>query len=117
MSEELTAADRASLAAEQGPVSMAVGGLLLFEDGEGMRHEQVLERVDARLHLVPRYRQRLQSSAAGLANPVWIDDDDFDLGWHVRRAALPAPGGDARWRSSSARRCRAGWTARGRCGS
>ncbi len=94
MSEELTAADRASLAAEQGPVSMAVGGLLLFADGEGMRHEHVLERVDARLHLVPRYRQRLQSSAAGLANPVWIDDDDFDLGWHVRRAVLPAPGGD-----------------------
>ena len=92
MSEELTAADRASLAAEQGPVSMAVGGLLLFEDGDGMRHEHVLERVEARLHLVPRYRQRLQSSAAGLANPVWIDDDDFDLGWHVRRAALPATG-------------------------
>jgi WS/DGAT/MGAT family acyltransferase len=95
MSEELTAADRASLAAEQGPVSMAVGGLLLFADGEGMRHEHVLGRVGARLHLVPRYRQRLQSSAAGLANPVWIDDDDFDLGWHVRRAMLPAPGGDA----------------------
>ena len=44
---------------------------------------------------MPRYRQRLQSGAPGLAHPVWIDDDDFDLGWHVRRAALPAPGGDA----------------------
>ncbi len=95
MSEELAAADRSSLAAEQGPVNMAVGGLLLFDDGDGMRHEQVLERVGARLHLVPRYRQRLQSAAAGLANPVWVDDDDFDLGWHVRRAALPSPGGDA----------------------
>ncbi|MEA2219941.1 MAG: diacylglycerol O-acyltransferase / wax synthase [Solirubrobacteraceae bacterium] len=94
MSEQLSAVDRSSLAAEQGPVNMAVGGLLLFEDGEGMRHERVLERVGARLHLVPRYRQRLQSSAAGLANPVWVDDDDFDLGWHVRRAALPAPGSD-----------------------
>jgi diacylglycerol O-acyltransferase len=93
--DELTAADRASLAAEQGPVSMAVGGLLLFADGEGMRHEHVLQRVGARLHLVPRYRQRLQSGAPGLAHPVWIDDDDFDLEWHVRRAALPAPGGDA----------------------
>ena len=93
MSEPLSAADRASLAAEQGPVHMAVGGLLLFEDGEGMRHEHVVERVGARLHLVPRYRQRLQSGAAGLANPVWIDDEGFDLGWHVRRAALPAPGG------------------------
>jgi diacylglycerol O-acyltransferase len=92
MSEQLSPADRSSLAAEHGPVNMAVGGLLLFEDGEGMRHEQVLARVAARLHLVPRYRQRLQSSAAGLANPVWVDDDGFDLGWHVRRAALPAAG-------------------------
>jgi diacylglycerol O-acyltransferase len=95
MSQELSAADRSSLAAEQGPVNMAVGGLLLFQDGPGMRQEQVLERVRGRLHLVPRYRQRLQSSAAGLANPVWVDDDDFDLGWHVRRAALPDPGDDA----------------------
>ncbi len=95
MSDELPASDRSSLAAEVGPVNMAVGGLLLFQDGEGMRHERVLERVGARLHLVPRYRQRLQSGAGGLANPVWVDDDGFDLGWHVRRAALPAPGGDA----------------------
>ncbi|MEA2191942.1 MAG: diacylglycerol O-acyltransferase / wax synthase, partial [Solirubrobacteraceae bacterium] len=94
MSEELSAGDRASLVGEQGAVNMAVGGLLLFEDGDGMRHEQVLERVRARLHLVPRYRQRLQSGAGGLANPVWVDDDDFDVGWHVRRAALPAPGGE-----------------------
>ena len=56
---------------------MAVGGLLLVEDGDGMRHEQVLERVGARLHLVPRYRQRLQSGAGGLANPVWVDDRGF----------------------------------------
>ena len=95
MSEPLSPADRSSLAAEHGPVNMAVGGLLLFADGEGMRHEHVLERVGARLHLVPRYRQRLQSGAGGLANPVWVDDHGFDLGWHVRRGALPAPGGDA----------------------
>jgi WS/DGAT/MGAT family acyltransferase len=95
MADTLSPADRSSLAAEQGTVNMAVGGLLLFEDGDGLRHEQVLARVDARLHLVPRYRQRLQSTAAGLANPVWIDDDGFDLGWHVRRTVLPAPGGDA----------------------
>ena len=94
MAQELSPVDRSSLAAEQGPVNMAVGGLLLFEDGDGLCYERVLERVQARLHLVPRYRQRLHSTAAGLANPVWIDDDGFDLGWHVRRAALPAPGGD-----------------------
>ena len=92
--QDLSPADRSSLAAEQGTVNMAVGGLLVFEDGPGLRHEAVTERVQARLHLVPRYRQRLRSAAAGLANPVWIDDDGFDLGWHVRRHVLPEPGGD-----------------------
>lgn len=92
--EDLSPADRSSLAAEQGTVNMAVGGLLLFEDGDGLHYDQVLARVHDRLHLIPRYRQRLHSTAAGLANPVWVDDDGFDLGWHVRRAVLPAPGGD-----------------------
>lgn len=95
MAEALSPADRSSLAAELGPVNMAVGGLLLFEDGPGMRYESVVARVEDRLHLIPRYRHRLQGTAAGFANPVWIDDHDFDLGWHVRRAVLPAPGGEA----------------------
>jgi WS/DGAT/MGAT family acyltransferase len=93
MAEPLSAADRSALAAEQGPVTMNVGGVLVFEAGAGLEHARVLERVGQRLHLVPRYRQRLQSAAPGVTNPVWVDDDQFDLGWHVRRAALPAPGG------------------------
>ncbi len=95
MAEPLSPADRSSLAAELGPVNMAVGGLLLFADGAGLRYENVLARVEDRLHLLPRYRHRLQGTAAGFANPVWVDDHDFDIGWHVRRAVLPAPGGDA----------------------
>lgn len=95
MAEELSPADLSSLSAEQGTVNMAVGGLLVLEAGEGLAHERVLERVQARLHLIPRYRQRLQAPAAmGLANPAWVDDRSFDLGWHVRRVALPAPGDD-----------------------
>ena len=73
---------------------MAVGGLLVFEAGAGLDYDAVLARVADRLHLVPRYRQRVHATAAGLANPVWIDDDGFDLAWHVRSATLPAPGGD-----------------------
>ena len=65
----------------------------MFEAGSGLEPARVLERVGQRLHLIPRYRQRLQSAAPGVTNPVWVDDDQFDLGWHVRRAALPAPGG------------------------
>jgi WS/DGAT/MGAT family acyltransferase len=94
MAESLNPADRSSLSAEQGPVNMAVGGVLVFEGGPGLAHDAVLRRLDQRLHLIPRYRQRLQSPApGGVANPVWVDDTSFDVGWHVRRAALPAPGG------------------------
>lgn len=96
MAESLSPADRSSLSAEQGPVHMAVGGVLIFEGGPGLRHQAVLERLAQRLHLIPRYRQRLQAPApGGVANPVWVDDTSFDAGWHVRRAALPSPGATA----------------------
>jgi diacylglycerol O-acyltransferase / wax synthase len=96
MPEALSPADRSSLAAEHGPVNMAVGGLLVFASGDGLRHDRLLERVESRLHLLPRYRQRLDAPApGGLANPVWVDDRGFALDWHVRRAALPHPGGPA----------------------
>ena len=91
MADPLSAADRSSLSAEQGPITMAVGGLMLLEDGPGLAPAAFLERVQARLHLLPRYRQRLQTTA-GVLNPVWIDDPAFDLGWHVRRATLGAAG-------------------------
>jgi WS/DGAT/MGAT family acyltransferase len=92
MSQPLSPADRSSLSAEQGPINMAVGGILIFEGGPGMRHERILERIEGRLHLVPKYRQRVEFLAPGITNPVWVDDHAFDLGWHVRRAALPTPG-------------------------
>lgn len=93
MAEELSAADRSSLAAEQGPVNMAVGGVLVFESEVG--YERLLDRIGSRLHLVPRYRQRLQHAAPGITNPAWIDDDHFDLRWHVRVTRLSARGSDA----------------------
>jgi WS/DGAT/MGAT family acyltransferase len=93
MAEDLSPADRSSLAAEQGPVNMAVGGVLVFESEIG--YERLLERIGSRLHLVPRYRQRLQHAAPGITNPAWIDDDHFDLRWHVRVTRLSAPGTDA----------------------
>jgi diacylglycerol O-acyltransferase len=95
MAEPLSPADRSSLAAEQGPVNMTVGGVLIFEDGPGLRHDAVLERVGSRLHLIPRYRQRLAQPAPGVTNPVWVDDEGFDLEWHVRFARLAEPGTDA----------------------
>src|SRR3954453_10817738 len=102
MAEDLSPADRSSLAAEQGPVSMAVGGVLVFESEIG--HERLIERIVARLHLVPRYRQRLQHAASGITNPVWIDDDHFDIRWHSARDA--AVGARKRRAAGGARRHR-----------
>ncbi len=95
MIEELSPADRSSLAAERGPVNMAVGGLLVFEPEPPLTRSMVAQRIAERIHLIPRLRQRLEEPALGLANPVWTDDLNFDLDWHVRQASLPAPGDDA----------------------
>jgi diacylglycerol O-acyltransferase len=93
MTEELSPADRSSLAAEHGPINMAVGGLLVFDGDPPLTRALVVERIAERIHLIPRLRQRLEEPPLGIANPVWTDDVDFDLDWHVRQASLPAAGG------------------------
>lgn len=95
MIEELSPADRSSLAAERGSINMAVGGLLVFESDPPLTRAAVAERIGQRIHLIPRLRQRLQEPPLGLANPVWADDRSFDLDWHVRQLSLAAPGGEA----------------------
>jgi WS/DGAT/MGAT family acyltransferase len=95
MADRMSAADRSSLAAEHGPVNMTVAGALVFEGGAGLTTAAVAQRIAERIHLLPRYRQRLEEpTGLGFANPVWVDDAHFDIGWHVRHATLPAPGGE-----------------------
>ena len=95
MSQELSPADRSSLAAEHGAVNMAVGGLLVFDPEPALTRSMVTRRIGERIHLVPRLRQRLAETPLGLASPMWTDDTGFDLDWHIRQASLPAPGDDA----------------------
>jgi diacylglycerol O-acyltransferase len=96
VAEQLSPSDRSSLAAERGPVNMAVGAALVFDGGPGVEYRAVVERLRSRLHLVPRYRQRIEGGLpGGLTQPAWVDDTSFDPEWHVRHATLPAPGGDA----------------------
>jgi WS/DGAT/MGAT family acyltransferase len=95
MSDELSPADRSALAAEHGPVNMAVGGLMLFAPEPRLTRAMVAARLGERIHLIPRLRQRLEEPPLGLANPVWTDDTGFDLDWHVRQAGLPSPGSEA----------------------
>jgi WS/DGAT/MGAT family acyltransferase len=73
---------------------MHVGGLAVFE-GPPPPYPDVLALIEARLEHVPRYRQRLAMVPLGQGRPVWIDDADFDLEYHVRHTALPPPGDDA----------------------
>src|SRR5918999_5575283 len=72
---------------------MHVGGAAIFE-GPPPAYEDLLEGFRQRLHLVPRFRQKLAFTPFGLARPAWIDDAHFNLEYHVRHTALPAPGGE-----------------------
>jgi diacylglycerol O-acyltransferase len=91
--DRLTAVD-ASFLHQEGPTShMHVGGLTVLE-GPPPTLDEFLEQIRKRLHLVPRYRHKLASTHTALDNgrPVWIDDPNFNLEYHVRHTALPAPG-------------------------
>lgn len=93
MAEPLSPSDLSAIQAERGPVHMHVGGLCVF-DGPVTR-AAVVRRLRERIHLIPRYTMRIEPAPLGLANPAWVQQDGFDVERHVRRAAVPAPGGDA----------------------
>jgi WS/DGAT/MGAT family acyltransferase len=99
--DRLTAVD-AGFLHQEGPTShMHIGGLTVFE-GPPPTFDEILNTVRARLHLLPRYRQRLEHAPFQSGNPVWIDDPAFHLEYHVRRTALPAPGKRAQLRDATA---------------
>jgi WS/DGAT/MGAT family acyltransferase len=89
--DRLSAID-ASFLHQEGPAShMHVGGLAIFA-GPPPPMAEVIEQVRGRLHLVPRYRQRLAHTALDSGRPVWVDDPSFNLEYHFRHTALPGPG-------------------------
>jgi WS/DGAT/MGAT family acyltransferase len=90
-SERLTALDAMFLHIESRSAHMHVGALVLLE-GPAPAYRDVLALIESRLHHVPRYRQRLMMVPFGQGRPVWIDESQFDLEYHVRHTALPAPG-------------------------
>jgi diacylglycerol O-acyltransferase / wax synthase len=90
--DRLTPVD-ASFLHQEGAVShMHIGGLTLVE-GPPPSMDEFLEQIRRRLHVVPRYRHKLAHTALDSGRPVWIDDPNFSLDYHVRHSALPAPGG------------------------
>ena len=94
MVERLTPLDASFLSLEEPATPLHVGGVLVLEaPRDGL--ESLVRHVTARLPLVPRYRQRVLTVPGHLAGPVWADDPDFDVDYHVRRSALPRPGAEA----------------------
>ena len=93
MSERLRPRDLAMLAGESPSTPRHNATVEIFEPGDsGFDYAALVELVADRISFVPRYRQKLASVPGHLANPAWVDDPDFDLGYHVRRSALPRPG-------------------------
>jgi WS/DGAT/MGAT family acyltransferase len=100
--DRLTALD-ASFLHQEGPSShMHVGAVALFE-GPPPPFEDVLDHVRMRLHLVPRYRQRLSVPPLQTGRPLWVDDPTFHLEYHVRQTALPRPGSEEQLLNLAAR--------------
>lgn len=79
---------------EDSKASLAIGSFAVFA-GPAPPFDEFVRAIEERLPLVPRYRQKLRTTPFDLAAPAWVDDSDFDLRWHIRNTALPAPGGPA----------------------
>jgi WS/DGAT/MGAT family acyltransferase len=100
--ERLTGLDASFLHLESQSSHMHVAGVMLFE-GSPPEHDELVEALSGRLHLVPRYRQRLAFVPFGQGRPRWVDDPHLNLNYHVRTTALPAPGTEDQLRALAGR--------------
>ncbi len=91
--DRLTGLDSSFLHLERDVAHMHVAGCAVF-DGPAPEYDELLEQIERRLHLVPRYRQRLAFVPFDQGRPVWVDDPHFKVSYHVRHTALPRPGGE-----------------------
>ena len=91
--QTLSPLDTSFLHIEDASTHMHIGSAGIFE-GPAPTAEELCAAIHARLPLVPRYRQKVRFVPLGLGRPVWVEDRSFDLDYHVRRTALPSPGGE-----------------------
>ena len=104
MADRLSALDVSFLYLEDRTTPMHVGSVAIFEEPEqGFDHDRLVALIKHRIAFVPRYRQRVRLVPGRVANPVWVDDEHFDVTYHVRRSALPRPGTDEQLRELVAR--------------
>jgi diacylglycerol O-acyltransferase / wax synthase len=100
--DRLSAVDASFLAQERANSHMHIGAVLILE-GPPPSYEDFLNHIRSRLHLVPRYRQKLAVPPLETGRPIWVDDANFNLEYHVRHTALPSPGSPEQLRALAAR--------------
>lgn len=88
--EHMSVLDASFLHTEDSVTHLHIGSIACFE-GPAPRFDELSELFARRLHLLPRYRQRVRSVPGDLARPIWVDDERFDLRYHLRHTALPPP--------------------------
>lgn len=93
MSDRLTSLDASFLYLEESTTAMHVGSVMVFQPpAEGFDYDQLVGIIEHRIGVIPRFRQKVRDVPGRIANPVWVDDETFDMSYHVRRTALPRPG-------------------------
>ena len=100
--DRLSPVDASFLVQEDANSHMHVGAVTIF-GGPPPRYEDFVNHIRSRLHLVPRYRQRLTFPPLESGRPLWVDDQSFNLEYHVRHTALPSPGSEEQLRALAAR--------------
>jgi WS/DGAT/MGAT family acyltransferase len=100
--ESMSAQDAMFLHVENDVTPMHIGGVSIFE-GPPPPFEDLRAMIERKLHHTPRYRQKVRFVPLGIGEPVWVDDPYFDIGYHLRHTAVPAPGTAAQLRVMAAR--------------
>ncbi|MEV0295112.1 wax ester/triacylglycerol synthase family O-acyltransferase [Nocardia sp. NPDC050710] len=97
MITRLTPQDAAFYRLESSSNPIHIGSLAIVrntDEGSDLDYDRLVDLVEGRLSLVPRYRRKVREIPLALGRPVWVEDSRFDITYHIRRSALPSPGTD-----------------------
>ncbi|WP_280245350.1 wax ester/triacylglycerol synthase domain-containing protein, partial [Nocardia abscessus] len=102
MITRLTPQDTAFYRLESSSNPIHIGSLAIVRNTESgdntgqaiLDYDRLVDLVESRLPLVPRYRRKVREIPLSLGRPVWVEDSRFDITYHIRRSALPGPGTD-----------------------
>jgi diacylglycerol O-acyltransferase / wax synthase len=100
--QAMSVQDAMFLHVENDVTPMHIGGVSIFE-GPPPPFEELRSMVEGKLHLTPRYRQKVRFVPLGMGEPVWVDDPHFNIDYHLRHSAVPSPGKEEQLRATAAR--------------